>query len=389
MPDASSPDVPLRIGVDMRRMHKTGIGRYAHNVFAAITTEAPQHEYVAVVQNDRDAASVRSLASRARCVIAPARQYTPREMLRLPDVGTTLDVWHSPHPYQLALGAAHPTVLTLLDLIQVTHAIGLRNVLAREPIRALLWIACRRAERFVAISAATRDAFHARMGIPHEKIHVTPLAPDPRFAAPVDPAMVSAARRRWSLPERVVLYVGMTQPHKNLTRLLDAMSILVRERPHDPLHLAIVGPVVPGERGPIHARMQKLGIADRVRFLDWLSDDDVRVAYHLADMLAQPSLAEGFGLTVLEAMQCGTPCVVSDIPALREVAGDAAVFVDPLSPGSIADGLRAVLDDAARARTLRELGRANVARFSWQRAARETLSAYRAAAASRQRPVAG
>jgi len=375
-------DARLRIALDMRRMHKTGIGRYARNILGAITAEAPEHDYVAVVQDDRDAAGVRSLAPHVRCVIAPARHYTPCEILRPPDLGATIDVWHSPHPYQLALGARHRTVLTLLDLIQVTHAIGMRNLLVREPIRALLRIACRRADRFIAISATTREEFHGHMGIPRERIHVTPLAPDPRFAEPVNPAMIAAARIRWALPERVVLYVGMTQPHKNLTRLLDAISLLVRDRPRDPLHLAIVGPVVAAERVPLYARMQKLGIADRVRFLDWLADDDVRLAYHVADVVAQPSLAEGFGLTVLEAMQCGTPCVVSDIPVLREVAGAAAVFVDPLNAASIADGLLTVLGDATRARELKELGLANVARFSWKSAARETLAAYHAAAAS-------
>jgi glycosyltransferase involved in cell wall biosynthesis len=144
------------------------------------------------------------------------------------------------------------------------------------------------------------------------------------------------------------------------------------------VQLAIVGPHVPAERSLLLARLYELGILDRVRFLDWLSDDAVRLAYHAADVVAQPSLSEGFGLTVLEAMQCGTPCVVSDLPVLREVAGDAAVFVDPLSPASIAGGLRAVLDDAVRARELRALGHTNASGFSWGRAARETLAAYEA-----------
>lgn len=361
-------------------MHKTGIGRYARNIFSAVVAEAPHHEYVVAVQDERDAAWVRATAPAVRRVIAPAAQYSPRELLRAPSLGSSIDVWHSPHPYHWGLGARHRTVLTVLDLIQLTHAIGLKNRVAREPLRAIMWTACRRADRLVAISATTRDDFHHRMGVPREKFHVTPLAPDPRFAAPVDPADVDAARERWGLGRRVILYVGMTQPHKNLDGLLRALAIMPR-RASAETQLAIVGPVVATERRTLQARMQELGVADRVRFLDWLSDDEVRLAYHAASVLALPSLAEGFGLTLLEAMRCSTPCVASDLPVLHEVAGDAARFVDPTSVDSIAAGLTEVLDDERLAAELSARGLVNVARFSWRAAALETLAAYEAAVA--------
>jgi glycosyltransferase involved in cell wall biosynthesis len=334
---------------------------------------------VAVVGNEPDAAWARAAAPEVRCVVDHAQQYSPREMLLVPPLGDDVDLFHSPHPYHLGFGARHRTVLTLLDLIQLTHAIGARNLIAREPLRAIMWASCRRADRFVAISETTASQFADRMGVPRERIHVTPLAPDPLFAQPASAAAVAAARARWGLGERVVLYVGMTQPHKNLDRLLEAVALIAHDRPGDAMQLAIVGPVVPAERAPLQARMRSLGILERVRFLDWLSDDDVRLAYHVAGVVALPSLAEGFGLTLLEAMQCGTPCVASDLPVLHEVAGDAAEYVDPLRPASIAEGIRAVLDDDARERQLVALGAVNVARFSWQRAAKETLAAYAAA----------
>jgi glycosyltransferase involved in cell wall biosynthesis len=372
----------MRIGFDLRRMHKTGIGRYARNIFAAVAAEAPGHDYVAVVQSEADAMWARAVVPRAVTVVAPAAQYSPREMMRTAALTPPVDLWHSPHPYQWALGAGHRTVLTLLDLTQLTHAIGAVNVLAREPLRLIIWGACRRAHRFVAISAATRDAFHRQMGVPLGDIHLTPLAPDQRFAEPVDPTEVSAARARWGLSERTVVYVGMTQPHKNLDGLLRALTLLVRQCPVDPVTLAVIGPVVPAAHTGLLARVQALGLTDRVRFLGWLPDEEVRLAYHAASVVALPSLAEGFGLTMLEAMQCGTPCVASDIPALREVAGGAARLVDPRDPGSIAEGLREVLDDPTMASSLSERGYANAARFSWRAAARETLAAYEAALAA-------
>jgi glycosyltransferase involved in cell wall biosynthesis len=368
-----------RIGFDLRRMHRTGIGRYARNIFTAVSAEASEHEYVAVVQNDADATWARAVAPTADVVVAPAAHYSPREMLRTPALTRPVDLWHSPHPYQWAVGARHRTVLTLLDLIQVTHAVGALNLLAREPLRLIIWAACRRAHSFVAISAATRDAFHEEMGVPVERIHVTPLAPDPRFAEPVDPCEVQRARTRWGLPERTVVYVGMTQPHKNLDGLLRALALIAHDRPGDPIALAVIGPVVASRHAALLDRVRALGIADRVRFLGWLPDEEVRIAYHLASVVALPSLAEGFGLTMLEAMQCGSPCVASDIPALREVADGAARLVDPRDPASIAAGLRDVLDDSALADCLRTRGRANAARFSWKNAARTTLAAYDAA----------
>jgi len=297
-------------------------------------------------------------------------------MLTFPRLRRAVDLWHYPHPFQLALGRPDPLVLMLHDVIPITHPLGLHNKLARGPIRAIWRRACRRADAFVANSAATRDGFAALFGVPQELVRVTHLAPDPVFAGSTDADTVAAARARWGLPERVVLYVGMSQPHKNLDRLLQALALLARDRLPSALTLAIVGPKVFYERRPLLRRIRALGLADYVRFLDRLSDLELKVAYHAADVVVQPSLVEGFGLTALEAMQCGTPVVASDIAAFREIAGDAAVLVDPLDPAAIAGGIRRVLSDAPFAASLRALGRANAARFSWRQAARETLSAY-------------
>ncbi len=377
----------MRIGVDMRRMRSTGIGRYARNIFRAMVTEGDQHEYVAVVQSTTDAADVRTLTAgtgNVSCIIEPARQFSPREMLTLPRRVSGVDVWHYPHSYQMGFLRRDPIVLTLMDVIPITHPIGLRNLLAREPIRAVWWRACRRADAFVAISAATADAFHRLFGVPRELIRVTHLAPDPAFAAPSDPTAVARARARWGLPDRVVLYVGMSQSHKNLDRLLQAMALLGRVDA-DPPGLAIIGPNVAHERAALLRRVHELDIARCVHFLNTLPDEEVTLAYHAADVLVQPSLVEGFGLTVLEAMQCGRPCVASDIPAFREITGGAAVLVDPLDPVAIADGIRRVLDDSAFAAELGARGRAHASRFSWLRTARETLATHEMAVASRGR----
>ena len=381
---ARSPRRSLRIGFDLRRMRGTGTSRYARSIFTAVVAEAPEHEYVAVVQSEADAAEALAATPWVPYVVAPAAQFTAREMLAVPRLGRAIDLWHSPHPCQLSLGGRHRTVLTVLDLIPVTHAIGLRNLILREPFRAFLRASCRRAHMLVAISQFTSDVFHEVLGVPREKIRVAHLAPARVFAGPVDRHAVATARERWGLPRgRTVVYVGMSQPHKNLDRLLQALAELAigRERLEPAPTLAVIGPNVRAERAALRARIHELRLEPHVRFLDSLRDEEVKLAYHAADVVVQPSLIEGFGLTLVEAMQCGTPVVASDIPVFREVVGDAALLVDPLRPAAIARGLRGVLVDPSLAATLRARGTARAGHYSWRRAALATLDAYDAAVA--------
>ena len=376
-------DSGLRIGIDVRRLHRTGIGRYARNILAACAAEAPEISFVAVLNDHADIPEIQRLAPSAHCIVAPASQYSLKEILRVPSAAGNVDIWHSPHPYHLSGFAKYRTVLTLLDLTQVNYPFGLVNRLAREPLRALMWSACRRADAFTAISETTRDAFVSQMGVSSDRIYVTRLAPDPIFGIPADPDKLSAMRRQWGLTAPLILYVGMAQPHKNLRGLIRAVSHLHRAGSNSPPELAVAGPLRHSERVRLERDAHRAGFVGSIRWLGWLADDDLRLAYHVADVLVLPSFSEGFGLTLLEAMQCGTPCVAADIPVLREIAGNAAVFVDPHSPEAIAGAIAAVIERAGIAVELRELGFANLRRFSWAAAAKNTLAAYQAAVRTR------
>lgn len=372
----------LRIGFDLRRMHKTGIGRYARNLFSAMAAEAPQHVYVAVVQEAADAEWARSVAPDALCVVSPARQYSAREIFGTPALPQPVDVFHTPHPYHIPTRRAggQGRVITLLDLIQMSHPVGARGRLARAPLGAVISASCRRADRYVAISRTTRGAFHERLGVPLELIHVTPLAPDPGFATGVDPNEIGAARARWGVRGRIIACVGTAHPHKNLDRLVEAFAIASRGQGGEPLELVLAGPVSDRRRTELTGRARRLRVDDHVHVLGTIRERDLLTLLHAAQALVLPSLVEGFGLTLLEAMQCGTPCVASDIPVLREVAGDAALFANPLDAGALAQAITAVVEDASRAAELRARGFANLARYDWRVTARETLEAYAAAA---------
>lgn len=267
-----------------------------------------------------------------------------------------------------------PTVVTIHDmtlwLFPEYHYS--RRLLAMRPIIPL---AARRAAAIVAVSHSTRQDVVRILGVPAERVHVIYEAPAPCFRPllPDDP-LLDAVRQRYRLPERFILYVGTIEPRKNLVRLLEAFALLRQGGviPH--------GLVFAGHRGwkesAVFAAVRRLGLADAVRFVGYVPAEDLVALYNLADALAFPSLYEGFGLPVVEAMACGTPVITSPNGSLGEVAGKAAEFVQPEEVESIAEGLRRVLTEPARWAALRELGLARAARFTWETTAIQTRAVY-------------
>lgn len=176
----------------------------------------------------------------------------------------------------------------------------------------------------------------------------------------------------------LVLYVGRFDPYKNLVTLVEAFAAVHRERPE--ARLLVVGPPDPRYPEPRN-RARALGVDGAIRWNGYLDAAALRKAYQEADVLAVPSRYEGFGLPVLEAMACGTPVVCSRAASLPEVAGDAALLVEPGDARGLADAILRVLSDPLLAETLRHRGLARAHEFTWKRTAQETLDVYRRAAA--------
>jgi glycosyltransferase involved in cell wall biosynthesis len=267
-------------------------------------------------------------------------------------------------------------VVTIYDLSFITHP-ELHLPANVAHCLAGTRLAIEQADAIIAISEHTRRDLLERLDAPAERITVTPLAHDPDFARVVDPRRLDAARKRYALPEQFVLFLGALEPRKNLLRLLDAYAALPAGLRHD------VGLVVAGMSGwlndPIRERVAELGLDKSVHFPGYVDAGDLSALYSLATALAYPSLYEGFGLPVLEAMACGTPVLTSNVSSLPEVAGDAAMLVDPADVESIAAGLRELLESASRRSALAARGMARAAAFSWDRCARQTLEVYRRA----------
>jgi glycosyltransferase involved in cell wall biosynthesis len=238
-------------------------------------------------------------------------------------------------------------------------------------LRVLVPLGARRSHRVIAVSHDTAAAVRRYLHVPADRVDVVPngLGLTPAAAAEAEDVL----RERHRLGRRqVVLSVSAKRPHKNLMRLLDALAAIVPER--RPL-LVVPGYPTPYERDLLaHAR--SLGVLDDVRFLDWVSDAELEGLYGLAAAFAFPSLQEGFGLPVLEAMNRGVPVACSNVSSLPEVAGDAALLFDPHDAGAITTAIERLLGDPAEAGRLRAAGHVQAARFTWAATARATAASY-------------
>jgi glycosyltransferase involved in cell wall biosynthesis len=273
-----------------------------------------------------------------------------------------------------------PTVVTIHDMtlwLFPQHHYR-RRLLAMRPFIPL---AARRAAAVIAVSHATKADIVRILGVAADKVHVIHEAPAAWFRPIEDPTALETVRRRYGLPERIVLYVGTIEPRKNLVRLLQAFA---RLRHSGVIEHTLVLAGQPGwKHEPVTMAVEQLGLSQAVRFLGYVPTDDLVALYNLANALVFPSLYEGFGLPVMEAMACGTPVLTSANSSLAEISDCAAELVDPASVESIADGLRRILTDPARRADLRARGLSRAAQFTWTDAAQRTRAVYAEALALR------
>jgi glycosyltransferase involved in cell wall biosynthesis len=265
-------------------------------------------------------------------------------------------------------------VVTIHDLIYrlIPEAhFGLRSL----GMQVLVPLAAHRAHRIIVPAASTRSELGRLLGVRPDKVDVVPEGiGTPKRADPVPEATL---RSRLGVGDRpIVLSVSAKRPHKNLIRLITSISLIPQEvRP------VLVLPGYPTPHEPeLQAHALRLGLRRDVCFLGWVSPEELEGLYAAAACFVFPSLAEGFGLPVLEAMARGVPVACSDRGALAEVAGEAALKFDPESERSIADSIRRLLDDDAERERMRAKGLDQAGHFSWKEAAAGTLRCYERAA---------
>lgn len=364
----------MRIGLDLTHCYQRngGIQRYAIQLARALLEIDAQNQYVLFFRGD-----VREEFTDvvAEIHVSPIKHQVLCEQtwLFMAASRAHLDVFH-------LTGFAGPVaysgraVTTICDMSQFLYP----STMKRSQKMYWSWLfpfSLRQRERLITISANSQNDISRLLHIPSDNITVIPLAASPVFSETQPKQTLKRVTKDYALPDRFFLAVGTLEPRKNHVRLLEAYARVVGEYESAP-------PLVfAGRQGwlyePVMQRIIELGLTERVSFTGFVTDTDLFSIYRLAVALLYPSIYEGFGLPILEAMASGCPVLTSNVSSMPEVAGNAAHYVDPLDVNSLTSGIRAMLDEKYRAE-LADRGYRRARQFSWKRTAQETLAIYTA-----------
>jgi len=371
----------VRIGIDARKLHDFGIGTYIRNLVRQLTRIDHDTPYVIFSRPEDQEALATTLGPNFRTVAETAGKYSVAEQFKIPLAirreGITL--FHEPH-YTLPPLVRCKSVVTIHDCIHLMFPQYLPNPLSLAYARTSITLAARRATRVLTVSESSKRDILRFVDIPPSKIDVIYNSYDERFGVEPKEEDVVRVRERYQLHDRFVLYAGNVKPHKNLERLIEAFH-LVRDRGLDRLKLVMIGDDI-SKYTALRRAVHRHQLHQYVRFLGYLPEATLGVMYRLAGVFVFPSLYEGFGFPPLEAMAAGAPVITSNVSSLPEVVGDAALLIDPMDAGAIADAMVRVLGDAALRAELVRRGYARVKTFSWDRSVARTHAVYQALTAA-------
>lgn len=361
----------MRITIDARMVlpYPTGIGRVVSNLVPSLLQIDQENEYTGIcLEHAFESLSAENF-QRIRVSIG---QHDPRLYTSLPRIlskeNPDLVHWHY---FLKPLSGKFQEVLSVYDTIPLLfpHQIKPHE---RLIYKILCPLAAKRAKVVIADSEAAKQDIVKLLGVPEENIRVVYLGVESRFS-PRENGDRELFRKIHNLPERYVCYIGNHKPHKNVPKLVQAFAHIQDEVPHHLVFSDGFGPDILRTKKAV----EESGVANRTLFLRSLSDSDLPLLYSAAELFVFPSLYEGFGLPVLEAMACGTPVVSSNAASIPEVLGEAGKLVDARDVNQLADAMFTVLNNGNLRAEMSLRGIERCKMFSWEETARQTLNVYR------------
>jgi len=366
----------MRVAINTLAMgHKLyGVGNYIKHLVASLSKLDAQNEYLLFASRE-NAHHLQDLGGNFRIQYGPGSR-----SLRLPWEQTILplrlkreriDLYHGP-TFVTPLLKTSRQVVSIHDM--TFHLTPERHSLhKRIYFRAMIPKAIRRSDAIIAVSESTKRDLLRLLEIEEEsKISLVPLGVDSRFYPRTDEAELAGVRKKYGLPPKFILFVGMIEPRKNLRTLVEAYESAGLANDFE---LVVAGSLGWNYEALLR-QIARSPVGHRIRMPGYVADADLPALYSLATVFVYPSLYEGFGLPVLEAMACGVPVITSDISSLPEVAADAGVLFDPSSSQALASVLQRVLGSGELRQLLSERGRQRARLFTWELTAQKTLAAY-------------
>lgn len=371
----------MRIFIDARMIidYLTGIGRYSYNLIDELSRIDRTNQYILLV-NDSSLASFIRDKSNFKLEIIKAKPMSILEQFVIPSVlkRKKADLFHAPS-FVIPLKLPCRSVITLHDLTHMVFPKEFRGIV-QFYYQFIVKPAIKKAEVVITDSENSKKDIITLLNIPRKKVRVTYLAVDTKMK-PVEKSVdiLRKIKTKYNINKKFILYHGNKKAHKNVLRLIEAFHKLCVERRLDYL-LVITGKREIKSRetdfSQIEREVKRFGLDNKVIYTGYISEEDLPLLYNASDLFVYPSLYEGFGLPVLEAMACGIPVVTSNTSSLPEIVGDAGMLVNPYDVNAITGAIYKALTNSELRDQMSKKGLARAKRFSWEKCARETLKLY-------------
>lgn len=360
----------MNIAIDIRKYDDLGIGTYIKNLVDKISeSKSCQCIFIA---SPVQYSSLKNILT-GDFVLDNSKKYSLRELFSVSKKinNLSVDLFHSPH-YTLPYFVRRKCVTTIHDLIHLRMNKNF-SILQKQYAGTMLRHACRRSDALITISEYTKRDILKSFDVDEQKIFPIHLGVHPSFSVHQEDSQKEQFRARYNIRKPFILYTGSLKPHKNVQLLIKSFHTL---RKTQDLELVLTGED-PNHYPELMRMISTLGIESHCRSLGMISRSDLVTAYQSAELVVLPSLYEGFGFSMVEAMAAGTPAVGANVTSIPEIVGDAGLLFDPHDQDDLTEKISMILSDKRMRESLVAKGKERVQQFTWEECARKTIEVYR------------